>query len=107
MRYDSNFRWQETAAPRHKPERTPWLLPDWLDAERDRMEAGPGGDLDAGERLSRTGRTYVPGLKRTVSTWLRLYERVQRGELGGALDGVADRQCPSTSLVTPSPLATR
>jgi hypothetical protein len=69
------------------PERPPWLQADWLDAERALMEAGPGGDVDANERLARAGLSYVPGLKRTVSMWLRLYEWVQRGELGGPLDG--------------------
>lgn len=63
----------------------------WMDTARERLEAGPGGDADADGRVTRTGRAYVPGLKRTVSCWLRLYEQVQRGELGGPLDGQRSR----------------
>ena len=87
MRDFSDSRRQGTAARRRMPERPPWFEPDWLDAERERLEAGPGGDVDADQRLTRTGRIYVPSLMQTVSIWLRLYERVQRGELGGPLDG--------------------
>jgi hypothetical protein len=65
-----------------------WLDVAALDAARERLEAGPGGDVDEGERLTRAGLCYVPGLKRTVSAWLRLSERVQQGELGGPEDGL-------------------
>lgn len=64
-----------------------WSQHAQLEAARAHMEVGPGGDVDLDGRLTRMGRGYVPGLKRTVSIWLRLYERVQHGELGGAHDG--------------------
>ncbi|HEX9055995.1 MAG TPA: hypothetical protein VF818_00545 [Ktedonobacterales bacterium] len=61
-----------------------------LNTVRERLEFGPGGDVEASGRLTRHHCIWVPGLKQTVSTWLRLYERVQRGELGGATDGLLD-----------------
>ncbi len=92
MDAESSFRRDRAGMPPSRLQRPPWLQADWLDAEREQMEMGPGGDVDANGRLSRTGRTYAPGLKRTVSIWLRLYERVQRGELGGRLDGQCARR---------------
>lgn len=94
MDTESSFRRGRAGMSPSQLQRSPWLRADWLDAEREQMELGPGGDVDANGRLTRTGRTYAPGLKRTVSIWLRLYERVQRGELGGRLDG----QCGRSSL---------
>jgi hypothetical protein len=70
-----------------RPPDPPTVRESVLDAIREEIESGPGGDVDAGGRLTRAGQTYVPGLKRTVSVWLRLYERVQQGQLGGAEDG--------------------
>lgn len=90
MSSERSFRWGWAETPEHARERAPWLQADWLDAERERLEAGPGGDVDANERLTRTGQAYVPGLKRTISMWLRLYERVQCGEMGGVDDGQQD-----------------
>jgi hypothetical protein len=77
------------APARARAPETRWSQQADLDAARERVEAGPGGDVYADRRLVRTGRVYVPGLKRTVSIWLRLYEQVQRGELGGPHDGAA------------------
>lgn len=68
-----------------------------VEAAQANMEIEPGRDVDVDERLTRSGHGYVPGLKRTMSMWLRLFERVQRCELGGAYDGrptVASAQYP-------------
>jgi hypothetical protein len=59
-----------------------------LDRLREAMERGPGGDVDVDGRVTRTGLCYVPGLKRTVSMWLRMRERYEQCELGGELDGL-------------------
>jgi hypothetical protein len=72
---------------------TSWVSPrahgNALDAIRETIEQGSGGDLDSDGRLTRRGHLYVPGLKRTVSAWVRLHERVRRGDLGGPEDGEA------------------
>jgi hypothetical protein len=57
-----------------------------LEMARARLESGQGGDVETGGRVRGHGRGYVPSLKRTVSAWVRLRERVERGDLGGAYD---------------------
>lgn len=61
-----------------------------LDVIRARIECGPGGDIDADGHLARRGHGYVPGLKPTISAWVQLNQRVLRGEVGGADDGLTD-----------------
>jgi hypothetical protein len=80
-------RWPSQRALR-SVQRARWNAAE-LDAARERIEFGPGGDLDAAGRPPRHDTWYVPGLKHTLHVWLRLYERVQRGEVGGHQDGLA------------------
>lgn len=68
---------------------SPWAHSNALDTIRESIEWGPGGDVDADGQLTRRRHPYVPGLKRTVSAWVRLHERVRLGELGGPDDGHA------------------
>jgi hypothetical protein len=71
----------------------PAWMPSWarrvdMNVVRASIESGPGGDVDADGRFARRGNTYVPSLKQTVSVWMRLHERVRRGDLSGADDGL-------------------
>ncbi|MGZ3582645.1 MAG: hypothetical protein ACXWQR_06510 [Ktedonobacterales bacterium] len=58
-----------------------------LNAERDRIERGPGGDMDADGEMARRGISWTPAHISTIRTWLRMYERVQADMLGGPWDG--------------------
>jgi hypothetical protein len=78
------------------PRWLPAWVPSWtrsvdVNVVRASIESGPGGDLDADGGFARCGNGFVPGLKRTVSVWVRLHERVKRGDLGGADDGLPPR----------------
>ncbi len=65
------------------------LLPssELLDAARDQIERGPGGDVDAEGQVTRRGIAWTPAHLSTIHAWQRLYERVQAGTLGGLQDG--------------------
>lgn len=67
------------------------LLPSmaYLDAARDQLERGPGGDVDAEGQVTRRGISWTPVHLSTIHTWQRLYEHVQAGMLGGIEDGGA------------------
>ncbi|HEX8035790.1 MAG TPA: hypothetical protein VF510_18180 [Ktedonobacterales bacterium] len=58
-----------------------------LDPERDRIERGPGGDVDVDGEIARRGISWMPVHLSTICAWQRLYERVQANALGGPEDG--------------------
>jgi hypothetical protein len=80
------------AAQRRAAPVSPGLTAAVWEAREAEVEAGsrpqqqlPGGDIDADGRLWRT-HPHLPDRMDVLSAWLRLRERVQRGELGGADD---------------------
>ena len=58
-----------------------------LDAARDRLERGPGGDVDVEGQMTRSGIVWTPAHLFTIHIWQRLYERVEADTLGGPQDG--------------------
>ncbi len=68
------------------------LLPStaYLDAARDLLERGPGGDVDAEGQVTRRGIPWTPAHLSTIHAWQRMYEHVQAGTLGGVEDGCVE-----------------
>jgi hypothetical protein len=60
-----------------------------LDRRRLELELSAGGDVTTGW-LGHTYLVALPGRMEILSAWLRLRERVERGELGGNADGARD-----------------
>jgi hypothetical protein len=84
-----DWRGSRTAALHRAPHAVPFeAMRDADDVETPgwQLEQGSGGDIDADGRLWRS-HPHLPERAEVLSAWLRLHERVHRGEVGGAADG--------------------